>query len=224
MAKCPKCSTRKGKRYCPALTTEICSLCCAEHRLQTIACPQDCPHLASEFYQQGRRRDRAASEGRRFGEALNEMFEDGDRRQLAFILQADVFYFAERNGEVTNGNVLEALQHVEGSLGTIVTAGSPPHPLAAFLAERIERGVPQTELRSRLNDEEVVRVVRAIARHVGQVGKGDSTEYLAEIRAFFGALDFVADLDYDPSEGDPNEGETATPDEPKRSAGGLILP
>jgi hypothetical protein len=220
MAKCPQCSTRKGKRYCPALATEICSLCCAEHRLQTIACPQDCPHLASEFYQQGRRRDRAASEGRRFADALNEMFEDGDRRQLAFILQADVFYFARQNGDVTNAVVLEAFQHVEGLMGTIVTSGSPPHLLAAFLAERIERGVPHTELRSRLNDEEVLRVVRAITRHVNHLGVSDGTEYLTEIRAFFSALDFVADLDYDPSEGQTDD----APDEPKRSSGGLILP
>ena len=217
--KCPKCEKRKGKRYCPALSTGICSVCCAEHRLQTIACPQDCPHLASEFYQQRRRRERASSEGRGFVDALNELFADGDRRQLAFILQADIFYFARQHGDVNNAVVVEALEHLKGSLGTIITAGATASALAAFLVERMQNGAPQTDLRSRLNNDEVARVITAVGRHVGEVGSKDSTRYLTEIRSFFQALDFEADLDYDPSEGQrPETGE------PKRSTGGLILP
>jgi hypothetical protein len=42
MAKCPKCSTRKAKRSCPGIGGEICPSCCAENRLKSIPCPQDC--------------------------------------------------------------------------------------------------------------------------------------------------------------------------------------
>jgi len=59
MAKCPRCSSRKGKRRCPALEVEICAQCCAEGRLTTIACPQTCEYLASELYQHERRKVRA---------------------------------------------------------------------------------------------------------------------------------------------------------------------
>src|SRR2546422_1642643 len=46
MAVCPLCSSRKGKRACPALRTSICSACCGEKRIVEIACPSDCVYLA----------------------------------------------------------------------------------------------------------------------------------------------------------------------------------
>lgn len=43
--KCPVCNTRKGKRRCPALATDICAVCCGEKRRIEIACPDDCSWL-----------------------------------------------------------------------------------------------------------------------------------------------------------------------------------
>ena len=45
MATCPKCSTRKAKRYCPALAQQICAVCCAELRMIELACPEHCQYL-----------------------------------------------------------------------------------------------------------------------------------------------------------------------------------
>jgi hypothetical protein len=45
MALCPQCSTRKAKRYCPALAQSICPVCCAELRMIELACPERCPYL-----------------------------------------------------------------------------------------------------------------------------------------------------------------------------------
>src|SRR5438477_11376100 len=42
MACCSYCQTTKGKRTCPALGGQICSLCCGRHRLKEIDCPADC--------------------------------------------------------------------------------------------------------------------------------------------------------------------------------------
>ncbi len=42
---CSICSTRKAKRYCPALRSEICAQCCGQGREETIDCPLDCPYL-----------------------------------------------------------------------------------------------------------------------------------------------------------------------------------
>jgi hypothetical protein len=46
-AVCPLCSTRKAKRACPGVNREICAVCCGTKRLTEIACPPDCPYLAT---------------------------------------------------------------------------------------------------------------------------------------------------------------------------------
>jgi hypothetical protein len=46
-AVCPLCSVRKAKRACPGVHREICAVCCGTKRLVEIACPPDCPYLAT---------------------------------------------------------------------------------------------------------------------------------------------------------------------------------
>jgi hypothetical protein len=90
MSKCARCGARKGKRSCPALGASICPVCCAEERLETIPCPRDCPHLASEYYQHRRRRERAFSRGRDFVTWNAKHFPQEIAREFAFKLQADI--------------------------------------------------------------------------------------------------------------------------------------
>ena len=45
MARCPLCSERSGKRYCPAKGSQICAVCCGTKREVEIDCPASCPHL-----------------------------------------------------------------------------------------------------------------------------------------------------------------------------------
>jgi hypothetical protein len=42
---CPICETRKPRRFCPAMQAEICTVCCATGREETIDCPIDCEYL-----------------------------------------------------------------------------------------------------------------------------------------------------------------------------------
>jgi hypothetical protein len=42
---CAICNIRKQRRSCPAVHGEICTICCATEREQTIDCPFDCPYL-----------------------------------------------------------------------------------------------------------------------------------------------------------------------------------
>src|SRR5262245_13045111 len=52
MATCPLCSTRSGKRYCPAKATQICAVCCGTKREVEIDCPSSCVYLkASRSYE-----------------------------------------------------------------------------------------------------------------------------------------------------------------------------
>jgi hypothetical protein len=45
MARCPLCSDRSGKRFCPAKVEQICAVCCGTKREVEIDCPSSCPHL-----------------------------------------------------------------------------------------------------------------------------------------------------------------------------------
>jgi hypothetical protein len=45
MARCPLCSERPAKRFCPAKETEICPACCGAKREVEIDCPGSCHHL-----------------------------------------------------------------------------------------------------------------------------------------------------------------------------------
>jgi hypothetical protein len=42
---CSLCETRKEKRFCPALDTQICAVCCGTHRELILDCPSDCSYL-----------------------------------------------------------------------------------------------------------------------------------------------------------------------------------
>jgi len=56
MARCPLCSERSGKRYCPAKGAQICAVCCGTKREVEIDCPSSCPYLqASRSYEAEKR-------------------------------------------------------------------------------------------------------------------------------------------------------------------------
>ena len=44
---CPLCGTRRARRGCPALSQQICAVCCGTKRLVQIQCPTGCAWLAS---------------------------------------------------------------------------------------------------------------------------------------------------------------------------------
>ena len=145
MAKCPRCESRKGKRFCPALDSQICAQCCANERLATIECPRDCPHLKGEFFQHGRRRKRAMSEGKAFLEDLKARFLQDARRQLAFLLLADVFWWTRQHGAVDDEALAAALDEVNERESPVWVETSSASPLAGFLHELIQKSPPESQ-------------------------------------------------------------------------------
>ena len=56
MARCPLCSERSAKRFCPAKQTTICAVCCGTKREVEIDCPSSCVHLkAGRSYESERK-------------------------------------------------------------------------------------------------------------------------------------------------------------------------
>ncbi len=54
---CPICRKRKAKRFCPARSENICSICCGTEREVSIDCPSDCPYLLEARRHEGERRE-----------------------------------------------------------------------------------------------------------------------------------------------------------------------
>lgn len=50
---CAICRERRGRRFCPGVRGDICTLCCGTEREVTVDCPLDC-----EFLHQARRHDK----------------------------------------------------------------------------------------------------------------------------------------------------------------------
>jgi len=56
MARCPLCTERPAKRFCPAKQTNICAMCCGTKREVEIDCPSSCVHLqAGRSYESERK-------------------------------------------------------------------------------------------------------------------------------------------------------------------------
>ncbi len=225
MAKCPKCLTRKGKRFCAVLDKDICSQCCAQHRLQTIRCPEDCPHLQGEHYQLSRRKHRAASLGKKFLDNLGELFPNEHSREFAFLLQADVFWWMRENGVLANGSCAAAYEELKGRLSPVFVPPRSPQVLARFLHDLVTSSKRYSgKLDKTLNEERRRRVLATLAKHVASHGGEDSTTYFDELGGYFGQLDFEADLDYSPAEELEQKRPSGSPSGYRETSSGLIVP
>ncbi len=78
MALCRQCQKRKAKRSCPALGSDLCSLCCGTLRERELHCPTSCRYLSEHKpYQEKRTLERrpeapsAAGRERRVDERLS---------------------------------------------------------------------------------------------------------------------------------------------------------
>ena len=225
MAKCKHCGQKKGKRQCPALNDVICAQCCATHRLDTIQCPADCTYLQSEFYQQGRRNQKAQARGKKFLERVGSDFHSEAAQGFAFMLQADLYWWCSRNGGLSNASIAKALEASAATPGRIIVA-QEKEPLAVFLGKLFKGSSRYTALgKSGFEADSQKKVLKSLAacarKHQGPENSEESLSFLEEISAYFDQLDFEADLDYSPLEELEDETNTLAG---KKSEGGLILP
>ena len=198
MAKCPRCSQRKGKRTCPALDTTICAACCADERLATIDCPRDCRYLAGEHYQLRRRRERASSSGRRLLETLGNLFVHAEGSRYAFLILADTYWWTVHNGAASDADLAQALRAAKESASAPPAPATPSSPLGTFLRGLVTTGPTHQKL-ARTMEQRVDSVLETLARRAEQ-GDEASPTFVESIDGYFAELDFEADLDYSPAE------------------------
>lgn len=218
MVKCPKCSSRKGKRHCPGLGATICSACCGEYRHTEIDCPEDCAYLAQEPVHQQRRMEKSRSGGRHFLKFIKESIFNEREWRFSFSLFVEVYAYNQRCGALTDAEILGVLKDLRRLFGTIIVPGPRPHPLSTSIEERCsqEPDLDTVDGFSAADRLDVIqRLEAAITRKAGR-----DTRHMSEIlEGFFAPLDLEADLGYSVA-ADPREIDLGYRERPS----GLIVP
>lgn len=121
MAQCVRCRKRKAKRFCPALGSPLCSLCCGQLREKELHCPSHCPYLKPhKSYQETKvvQKKRAYSE---------DLLEDERLAWLTLNIEAPLHDLSEKNPRFTDKDAVLALEYakdrVRKSRSLVVTAG-----------------------------------------------------------------------------------------------------
>jgi hypothetical protein len=117
MAKCARCDTRKARRHCPALGSDICTLCCGRLRGKEISCPPGCAYLAHHApYQEKRILERRS--GPEAGPARRRKEPDLDDRMKWLFVSAEAALkeIADRNPAFRDKDVLLACEYARDKL------------------------------------------------------------------------------------------------------------
>ena len=134
---CPLCGIRRARRSCPAVGQQICAVCCGTKRLTQIACPSDCPWLAS-----AREHPAAAvvrQQQRDMG-LLMHVMRDFDQRQSQLFLMVCTFvkkYQAPELQPLVDDDVAEAMAAIASTYETAARGVIYEHRPASLPAERI---------------------------------------------------------------------------------------
>ena len=115
---CPICEKRKAKRYCPARTESICTVCCGTEREVTISCPSDCSYLIeSRKHDLGRREIDWASVP--FADTRIPSSFVARHEPLVLALSYAICLNARENATATDSDVMAAVQALAEAYQTL---------------------------------------------------------------------------------------------------------
>lgn len=221
MAKCPKCSSRKGKRQCPGLDAMICSACCGEYRHAEIDCPEDCVYLGQEPVHQQRRVEKSRSQGRHFLKFLAQAVSDELQWRFSFCLFAEVFTYNQRSGAMTDAEILGVLKDLRQLFGKIIIPGQNPHPVSAVFDERCGED-PELKTRDGFSAEDRLNALGLLERAISRKAGDDTRHISGLLDGFFAPLNLATDIGYAPGAAAPGP-EEFDPGYRQRPSG-LIVP
>jgi hypothetical protein len=145
---CAICSTRKEKRFCPAVHGRICPICCGTEREVTLDCPSDCAYL-----QQARKNENASHLQDLDREALFPQIEVPDtflyeREPLLGGLSHGIARVARGDRGVYDRDVIQALTAMARSYETLANSGlhyeSPTaNPLQQALVAELQKMIDE---------------------------------------------------------------------------------
>jgi hypothetical protein len=104
---CAHCKIRKPRRFCPAIQGEICTICCATEREETLDCPLDCTYLRDAHEHEKPAPFDPATLPNRDIEVTEEFLAD-NQTLMAYIAVA-IFEGAVESNGATDWDIREAL-------------------------------------------------------------------------------------------------------------------
>jgi len=189
MSSCPLCRERAQRRFCPAKGARICPVCCGTKRLTEIACPPDCPFLASS-------RAHPPASVRRQHErdtaSMAAMLEGLDERQqqLCWLVLQPVLAFADPFLTPTDADVAEAAAALAATYETAGKGLIYEHRAGSLVGQRLgadirrvlaEAGIDSSRTLER-DAAVVLRRVEAAARAAGRQGSAGPASLLEAVR------------------------------------------
>jgi hypothetical protein len=187
---CPLCGQRKARRACPALREQICPVCCGTKRLVEIACPGDCPYLAS-----ARQHPPAAAVRQQQGDLstfVHAMRDLNERQSRLFFLLATflVRYQPPELHPLLDEDIADAMAALAATYETAARGVIYEHRPGSLSAERLTSGLKpvlaeagQTGGTSFQRDAAVVlRRVEVAAREVIGTAHDNRRQFLDLIR------------------------------------------
>jgi len=164
---CPSCGQRKARRACPALGSNICTVCCGTKRLVEIRCPADCGYLASAREHPAavvrRRQERDAAQILPTIRHLTER-----QYQLFFLFHTLIVRYSPQGLlRLVDADVADAVAAVAATLETaargVIYEHTPPGPPAQALATELKTVLARMrEQGAKVFDREAAIVLRAI--------------------------------------------------------------
>ena len=136
--KCTVCRQRKGKRFCPAKNSQICTQCCGEKRVIEINCPADCVYLKSgQSYQWVKQ---MVSQSQHSQDPLLQKKLNTTRQkfiQVVLDLEATIVKYAANLSSLADEQVLEAITLLKATYQTeergLIYEHTSENPLAQAL-------------------------------------------------------------------------------------------
>ena len=181
---CPLCRKRPAKRACPALTQDICTVCCATKRLVEIQCTEDCRYLEAA------QRHPAAVVKRQIDRDVTLLMASvgpltEQQLQLFFLLQSMVLsYKPEGLARLVDTDVALASGALAGSLESASKGVIFEEATASVVAEGLRRAMRPvldeiTKNSGSRAEREVAIVLRAMERGAkhegGHIPEGDAS-------------------------------------------------
>lgn len=140
---CAICNIRKQRRSCPAVHGEICTICCATEREQTLDCPFDCPYLR-EAHEHEKPADFDAAAVPNRDIEITEEFLAENQMLMAYIAVA-LFEGSVRSNGATDWDVREALDSLISRYRALQKGlyieTRPVNPYAAAIADHFTKQI-----------------------------------------------------------------------------------
>jgi hypothetical protein len=169
LSKCASCGERKGNRFCAALSSDICSLCCGTKRETEILCFPACDYL-----NKGREYQLDREISRRISSDLHA--ESGDVFQMeeipSFVMPIEKF-FVDRfyhDRDVNDSHVYEALTKVyafQTGILPALKAGNKTEEMIFGKFDEVTRRC--SDLPDRLRARSILRIISSIRTSSGGV-------------------------------------------------------